>query len=154
VGPDETQVFPPWNTENYNGLDIDSVSEFESDPEAKNKITYPHIYGWKTPQKHMIKMVDGNYKCNFRWQRLEIKSAQGNHLIFKDDRVHPSHARKMVAKLEAMGQKPLYYENIEGGHGGAADIKQAAYVDALTYTFLASRLGLTTPANPAAAGKK
>ena len=90
VGPQETQVFPPWNTENYNGLDIDSVSDFESDPEAKNKITYPNIYGWKTPQKHMIKMVDGNYKCNFRWQRLEIKSAQGNHLIFKDDRVHPA----------------------------------------------------------------
>lgn len=90
LGPQETQVFPPWNTENYNGMDIDSVSDFESDPEAKNKITYPHIYGWKTPQKHMIKMVDGNYKCNFRWQRLEIKSAQGNHLIFKDDRVHPA----------------------------------------------------------------
>ena len=90
VGPQETQVFPPWNTENYNGLDIDDVKDFESDPEAKNKITYPHIYGWKTPQKHMIKMVDGNYKCNFRWQRLEIKSAQGNHLIFKDDRVHPA----------------------------------------------------------------
>ena len=90
LGPQETQVFPPWNTENYNGLDIDSVTEFESDPEAKNKITYPNIYGWKTPQKHMIKMVDGNYKCNFRWQRLEIKSAQGNHLIFKDDRIHPA----------------------------------------------------------------
>lgn len=90
VGPDEIQVFPPWNTENYNGLDIDSIDDFENDPEAKNKITYPNIYGWKTPQKHMIKMVDGNYKCNFRWQRLEIKSAQGNHLIFKDDRVHPS----------------------------------------------------------------
>ena len=90
LGPQETQVFPPWNTENYNGLDIDSVQDFEGDPEAKNKITYPNIYGWKTPQKHMIKMVDGNYKCNFRWQRLEIKSAQGNHLIFKDDRVHPA----------------------------------------------------------------
>lgn len=90
VGEQETQVFPPWNTENYNGVDIDSVSDFENDPEAKNKITYPNIYGWKTPQKHMIKMVDGNYKCNFRWQRLEIKSAQGNHLIFKDDRVHPA----------------------------------------------------------------
>lgn len=90
VGPDETQVFPPWNTENYNGFDIDSISDFENDPEAQNKITYPNIYGWKTPQKHMIKMVDGNYKCNFRWQRIEIKSAQGNHLIFKDDRVHPS----------------------------------------------------------------
>jgi prolyl oligopeptidase len=61
----------------------------------------------------------------------------------RDDRVHPGHARKMVAKLEALGFAPLYYENIEGGHGGAADIKQRAYVDALVYTFLASRLGLT-----------
>jgi prolyl oligopeptidase len=60
----------------------------------------------------------------------------------KDDRVHPAHARKMVAKLEAFGHTPLYYENIEGGHGGAADIKQAAYRDALVYTFLTSRLGL------------
>lgn len=87
---DEDQVFPPWNTENYNGFDIDSIQDFNNDPEAANKITYPNIYGWKTPQKHMIKMVDGNYKCNMRWQRLEIKSAQGNHLIFKDDRVHPA----------------------------------------------------------------
>lgn len=60
----------------------------------------------------------------------------------KDDRVHPGHARKMVAKLEALGHKPLYYENIEGGHGGAADIKQRAYVDALVFTFLAKNLGL------------
>jgi prolyl oligopeptidase len=60
----------------------------------------------------------------------------------KDDRVHPAHARKMVAKLEAFGHKPLYYENIEGGHGGAADITQAAHRDALVYTFLAAQLGL------------
>ena len=60
----------------------------------------------------------------------------------KDDRVHPGHARKMVAKLEAMGYQPLYYENIEGGHGGSADIKQRAYVDALVYTFLRTRLGV------------
>ena len=87
---DEEQVFPPWNTENYNGYDIDSIEDFENDTEAKDKTTYPNIYGWKTPQKHMIKMVDGNYKCNMRWQRIEIKSAQGNHLIFKDDRTHPA----------------------------------------------------------------
>lgn len=90
LGQNETQVFPPWNTENYNGNDIDSMLDFEKDENAKNKITYPNIYGWKTPQKHMIKMVDGNYKCNFRWQRLEIKSAQGNHIILKDDKVHPT----------------------------------------------------------------
>jgi prolyl oligopeptidase len=66
----------------------------------------------------------------------------------RDDRVHPGHARKMVAKLEALGHAPLYYENIEGGHGGAADIKQKAYVDALVYTFLASRLGLAAGVVP------
>ena len=60
----------------------------------------------------------------------------------KDDRVHPAHARKMVAKLEAYGYKPMYYENIEGGHGGAADAKQRAHRDALVITFLATRLGL------------
>jgi hypothetical protein len=87
---EENQVFPPWNTENYNGNDITSILDFEKNEDAQNKITYPNIYGWKTPQKHMIKMVDGNYKCNFRWQRLEIKSAQGNHIILKDDRVHPT----------------------------------------------------------------
>ena len=89
VGPDETQVFPPWNTENYNGFDEDSEIDFEYDTDAQNKVTYPNIYGWKTPQKHMIKMVDGNYKCNFRWQRMEFKSSQGNYLIFKDDHIHP-----------------------------------------------------------------
>ena len=60
----------------------------------------------------------------------------------KDDRVHPGHARKMVARLESMGHTPLYYENIEGGHGGSADIKQAAHVRTMVLTFLATRLGL------------
>ena len=36
----------------------------------------------------------------------------------------------------------LYYENVEGGHGGAADNKQRAYMWALTYAFLAEVLGL------------
>ena len=90
VGPNETQVFPPWNTENYNGYDINTISEYENDFKAQDKTTFPNIYGWKTPQKHMIKMVDGNYKCNFRWQRMELKSAKGNHLIFKDDHMRPA----------------------------------------------------------------
>jgi prolyl oligopeptidase len=58
----------------------------------------------------------------------------------RDDRVHPGHARKMVAKMKAQGHDVLYYENIEGGHGGAADNKQAAFMSALAYTFLWSRL--------------
>ena len=54
----------------------------------------------------------------------------------RDDRVHPGHARKMTARLKELGKPALYYENIEGGHGGAADNKQRAFMDALGYTFL------------------
>ena len=54
----------------------------------------------------------------------------------RDDRVHPGHARKMVRKLLDMGKgETYYYENIEGGHGGAADAKQSAFVMALYQDF-------------------
>jgi prolyl oligopeptidase len=58
----------------------------------------------------------------------------------RDDRVHPGHARKMAARMKDMGDDVLYYENIEGGHGGAADNKQRAFMDALAYTFLLKQL--------------
>jgi prolyl oligopeptidase len=58
----------------------------------------------------------------------------------RDDRVHPSHARKFVARLKAMGHTVEYYENIEGGHGGAATNAQAAHMQALAYTFLHEKL--------------
>jgi len=58
----------------------------------------------------------------------------------RDDRVHPAHARKMVAKMTAMGKPNLYYENIEGGHGGAANNRQQAKVQALMYTYLINEL--------------
>jgi prolyl oligopeptidase len=58
----------------------------------------------------------------------------------RDDRVHPGHARKMAAKLEAQKADVLYYENIEGGHGGAANNQQSAYMGALAYTFLLKQL--------------
>ena len=59
----------------------------------------------------------------------------------RDDRVHPGHARKMDAILEEYGYDVSYYENIEGGHGGAADNAQAAFKSALAYTFLWGTLG-------------
>jgi len=58
----------------------------------------------------------------------------------RDDRVHPGHARKMMAKMEYQGHDVSYYENIEGGHGGAANNKQRAYMQALAYSFLKERL--------------
>jgi prolyl oligopeptidase len=58
----------------------------------------------------------------------------------RDDRVHPGHARKMAARLEEQGHTVLYYENIEGGHGAAANNKQSAFMSTLAYTFLWSEL--------------
>lgn len=54
----------------------------------------------------------------------------------RDDRVHPGHARKMVAKMRHMGHDVLYYENVEGGHAGAADNAQRAYMWTLAFQFL------------------
>jgi prolyl oligopeptidase len=59
----------------------------------------------------------------------------------RDDRVHPGHARKMTAALEAAGHRVRYYENIEGGHAGAADNAQTAFKSALSYSFLWRVLG-------------
>ena len=54
----------------------------------------------------------------------------------KDDRVHPYHARCFVARLLDVQAKQdrgvdnvFYYENIEGGHGGAADNPQQAFMN-------------------------
>jgi len=58
----------------------------------------------------------------------------------RDDRVHPGHARKMFAKMQAQGHEVWYFENIEGGHGGAANNRQASYMQALAYRFLAEQL--------------
>lgn len=58
----------------------------------------------------------------------------------KDDRVHPGHARKMMAKMLAANKNVRYYENIEGGHGGAANNAQSAHMNALAYTFLWNEL--------------
>lgn len=60
----------------------------------------------------------------------------------RDDRVHPGHARKMVARLLENGVDLLYFENTEGGHAGAADAAQRARLNAMAFTFLARQLGL------------
>ena len=54
----------------------------------------------------------------------------------RDDRVHPGHARKMMAKMKDLGYDVRYYENIEGGHSGSANNEQTAHMNALAYTFL------------------
>lgn len=57
-----------------------------------------------------------------------------------DDRVHPGHARKMAARLEEHGHEFLYWENTEGGHGGAANNAERAQLHSLGYEFLWQKL--------------
>jgi len=59
----------------------------------------------------------------------------------RDDRVHPGHARKMAARMQEFGHELLYWENLEGGHGGAANNAQRAQMVALEYSFLWQQLG-------------
>jgi prolyl oligopeptidase len=77
-----------------------------------------------------------NVKKGVKYPRVLFTSST------RDDRVHPAHARKMVARMLEQGHDVLYYENIEGGHGGAANNEQYAHLSALEYTFLAKQLGL------------
>lgn len=59
----------------------------------------------------------------------------------RDDRVHPAHARKMVARMLEQGHELYYFENTVGGHAGASDNQQAARNEALIYSYLWDQLG-------------
>ncbi len=59
-----------------------------------------------------------------------------------DDRVTPVHARKMAARMMEQGHEVWFYENTDGGHSAAADHRQAAEMWALSFVYLAEKLGL------------
>lgn len=58
----------------------------------------------------------------------------------KDDRVHPGHARKFVARMKEQGHPVFYYENTEGGHAGNANLEQSVLWNSLEYTYLWEKL--------------
>lgn len=58
----------------------------------------------------------------------------------KDDRVTPAHARKMAVRMAEQGHPFYYYENINGGHGGSANLAEAIHMRALEFTYLWRRL--------------
>ncbi len=58
----------------------------------------------------------------------------------RDDRVHPGHARKSVAKMDSLGYKVYYFENMEGGHAGASTNEQRANMYAQIYAYLQMKL--------------
>lgn len=62
-----------------------------------------------------------------------------------DDRVHPGHSRRMVAKLRAHGHAALLFETGLGGHGGMANPAATAELAAIEATYLMQKTGLGTP---------
>jgi prolyl oligopeptidase len=79
-----------------------------------------------------------NVKSDTKYPRVFFNTST------RDDRVHPGHARKMAALMMSHQRGPdqvLYYENIEGGHGGAANNEQRANLTALEMAFLWDTLG-------------
>jgi len=82
---------------------------------------WAYIQKW-SPYELLTK--DAKYPMPFYWTNT------------RDDRVHPGHARKMAAKMEALGHPVYYFENIEGGHGSGSVNKQKAYISALQYSYL------------------
>ncbi len=57
-----------------------------------------------------------------------------------DDRVTPVHARKMAAKMAAMGLPFLYFENTNGGHAASANLAEKAERTALEFTYLVRKV--------------
>ncbi|MEY3901845.1 MAG: putative prolyl oligopeptidase family protein PpcE [Pseudomonadota bacterium] len=75
-----------------------------------------------------------NVKANIRMPTVLFTTST------KDDRVHPAHARKMTAHMQEQGHQVYLYENVEGGHVGAANIQQTSFMEALRYSFLMKTL--------------
>ncbi|MCA8889219.1 MAG: S9 family peptidase [Parvularculaceae bacterium] len=98
------------------------VGEY-GDPENKKQRRVIEQY---SPYQNLKKKTD--YPCPFFFTST------------KDDRVHPGHARKMAARMAEYGHDFLYYENIEGGHGAAANQNQAVYRAALQYVYFSRQL--------------
>jgi len=89
--------------------------------------------------------ADWNFIKTFSPYQNVNKDAHHPPVLFytttSDDRVGPVQARKMAAKMKAMGIPNVwFYENLEGGHGAGADNKQAALMHALAYDFLWDQL--------------
>jgi prolyl oligopeptidase len=59
----------------------------------------------------------------------------------RDDRVHPGHARKMTAKLQAMGYEAYLFEPAAGGHGYGKNNSERAAFTVLGYSFLKEKIG-------------
>ena len=97
-------------------------------------------YSWIAEYGNPDDEEDGRYIRNLSPYHNIKKDEKNYPVIFlntstKDDRVHPGHARKFAAKLLEYGHTYFYHENIDGGHAGASNLKELAFMKALDYAF-------------------
>jgi prolyl oligopeptidase len=59
-----------------------------------------------------------------------------------DDRVHPAHARKMAAKLQAMGYEAYFSEPATGGHSAGKDNSERAFRRLVALSCAAPSVGI------------
>lgn len=97
-------------------------------------------YSWIAEYGNPDDEVDGAFIRKLSpYQKINV--AEKNYpMIFlntstKDDRVHPGHARKFAARLKEYGFDFIYHENIDGGHAGASNLKEVAFMKAMDYAF-------------------
>jgi prolyl oligopeptidase len=99
---------------------------------------------WMSEYGDPDKPEEWQYIAKYSPYQNVVKERRYPRILFttstRDDRVHPGHARKMAAKMQEQGHSVLLYENIEGGHGGAANNQQQALMNALAYSFLLKEL--------------
>ncbi len=85
----------------------------------------PEEWGFiRTWSPYHLLRADVDYPTPFFWTNT------------RDDRVHPAHARKMVARMLEQGHPVFYFENVEGGHGSGTVASQRAFTTALEYAYL------------------
>lgn len=104
------------------------MSEYGNPDDPKDdNITRKYLSRY-SPYQNIVHVSMQRYPKTFFWAST------------KDDRVHPGHSRKMVARLLEMGQDVFYYEMIDGGHNAAANLKEMAKKKGLEFTYLYQQL--------------
>ena len=127
---DGSQDLPQWNTDNYQDIDDGWVTTLEIQ-QTGNPIP-PNQYGFKTPQKHMLKFVDG-YKLNdYQGKRVELMSSLGNWILLKDDYLNPeTWASPLADRPSLHGNNPYFKHKNESwptsGPGTPQNNRSALY---------------------------
>lgn len=111
--------------------------------DLKRFATFPAGVAWIDEYGDPENAEDWEKMKNYSPYHLVEKDKQYPPVYFAtsatDDRVHPSHARRMVAKMLGQGHAPLFHETTDGGHGGG-DLTKAAARNAMGFGFFQKTL--------------